>query len=70
MTSAAPLPAEAQQGGTPTRIGVLCLIACQGLAIDALRRALHELGYVEGRTVVFEYRDAGSPLWRRSNGIQ
>jgi ABC-type uncharacterized transport system substrate-binding protein len=56
--TSAPLPAEAQQARAPTRIGVLCLIPCQGLAVDAFRRALQELGYVEGRTVVFEYRDA------------
>src|SRR5262245_14326678 len=55
---AGPLAAEAQQTRTPTRIGVLCLIPCQGLAVDAFRRALRELGYVEARTVVFEYRDA------------
>ena len=54
----APLPVEAQQAGRPPRIGVLCLIPCQGLAVDAFRRALRELGYVEGRTLVFEYRDA------------
>src|SRR5258705_1799069 len=54
----APLPCEAQQAGRPPRIGVLCSISCQGLAVDAFRRALRELGYVEGRTLVFEYRDA------------
>ena len=58
----APLSIEAQQAGRPARIGVLCLIPCQGRAADALRGALRELGYVEGRTVVFEYRDAG---WNR-----
>ncbi len=54
----APLSVEAEQSGRPARIGVLCDIPCQGLAVDAFRRALRELGYVEGRTVVFEYRDA------------
>src|SRR6266436_8424771 len=54
----APLFAEAQQPGRPPRIGVLCSISCQGFAVDAFRRALRELGYVEGRTLVFEYRDA------------
>jgi putative ABC transport system substrate-binding protein len=56
--TSAPLPTEAQQAVTPTRIGVLCLMPCQGLAVGAFRRALQELGYAEGRTVVFEYRDA------------
>jgi putative ABC transport system substrate-binding protein len=53
-----PLPAEAQRAGTPARIGVLCLIPCQGLAVDAFRQALRDLGWIEGRTLVFEYRDA------------
>ena len=56
--TSAPGPAKAQPSGTPVRIGILCLIPCQGLAVDAFRRALQELGYIEGRTVVFEYRDA------------
>ena len=54
----APLSVEAQQAGRPARIGVLCSIPCQGPAVNAFRRALRELGYIEGRTVVFEYRDA------------
>jgi putative ABC transport system substrate-binding protein len=54
----APLAAEAQQASKPARIGVLCLIPCEGLGVDAFRRALRDLGHVEGRTLVFEYRDA------------
>jgi len=53
-----PIAAEAQQMGKPARIGVLCQVPCRGRAVDAFGRALVELGYVEGRTVVFEYRDA------------
>jgi putative ABC transport system substrate-binding protein len=53
-----PLPAKAQPAGTPVRIGVLCLIPCQGFAVDAFRQALRDLGYVEGRTLALEYRDA------------
>ena len=30
----------------------------QGFAVDAFRQALRDLGYVEGRTLVLEYRDA------------
>jgi len=52
------LPATAQQAGTPVRVGVLCLIPCEGFAVDAFRQALRDLGYIEGRTLVFEYRDA------------
>src|SRR5437879_11438915 len=51
---ATPLAAEAQQAGKMYRIGVLC----QGRAVDAFVRALRGLGYVEGRTVEFDYRDA------------
>jgi putative ABC transport system substrate-binding protein len=53
-----PLGAEAQQAGKLARIGVLCLIPCEGPGVDAFRRALWDLGYVEARTLVFDYRDA------------
>ena len=54
-----PLPVKAQQSGTPIRIGILCLIPCQGFAVDGFRQALRDLGYVEGPKLVLEYRDAG-----------
>jgi putative ABC transport system substrate-binding protein len=54
----APFTAEAQPASKPARIGVLCLIPCEWLGVDAFRRALRDLGHVEGRTLVFEYRDA------------
>ncbi len=50
--------AEAQQAAKVARIGVLCLIACDGPGVDAFRVALRDLGYVESRTLVFEYRAA------------
>lgn len=63
----APLAAEAQQTSKPARIGVLCLIPCEELGVvDAFRRGLRELGHVEGRTLVFEYRDAQWKLERLS----
>jgi putative ABC transport system substrate-binding protein len=55
---AAPVGGEAQQAGKVARIGVLCPIACDGPSVDAFRLALRDLGYVEGRTLVFEYRAA------------
>jgi putative ABC transport system substrate-binding protein len=55
---AAPLAAEAQQAGKVARIGVLCLLACDGSDVDAFRLTLRDLGYVEGRASVFEYRAA------------
>jgi putative tryptophan/tyrosine transport system substrate-binding protein len=59
-----PLGAECQPAAKPARIGVLCLIGCTGLGVDAFREALRKLGYVEGRTVAFEYRDAAGKAER------
>jgi len=55
-----PLAADAQQAGKIYRIGVLETIsATLNVAnLDALRKGLRELGYVEGRNVVIEYRSA------------
>lgn len=57
---AAPLAARAQQGGKIYRIGILEPIpASQNAAnLDALRNGLRELGYVEGRNLIIEYRSA------------
>jgi len=57
-----PLAAECQLAAKPARIGVLCLVGCEGSGIAAFRGALRDLGYVEGRTLAFEYRvAAGKP---------
>jgi putative ABC transport system substrate-binding protein len=57
---AAPLAAPAQQVGKVYRIGILETIpALQNAAkLDALRKGLRELGYVEGRNLIIEYRSA------------
>ena len=57
---AAPLAASAQQGGKVYRIGILETIpaARNAANFDALRKGLRDLGYVEGRNVVIEYRSA------------
>ena len=57
---AAPLAAQAQQAGKVYRIGILEAIpAAQNAAnLDALRRGLRDLGYVEGRNLIIEYRSA------------
>jgi putative ABC transport system substrate-binding protein len=60
----APLATEGQPPGKMYKIGVLCLVVCEGPEVDGLRVALRELGYVEGRTVDFEYRAAGGDLDR------
>ena len=57
---AAPLAAEAQQAGKPARVGILALTTFTPvpLAVDHFRAGLRELGYVDGQTVLFEYRAA------------
>jgi putative ABC transport system substrate-binding protein len=55
---AAPLAAEAQPAGKVWRIGYLGSGSAsgQGNRADALRAGLRELGYVEGKNIVIEYR--------------
>jgi putative ABC transport system substrate-binding protein len=56
---AAPLAAEAQQVAKIPRIGFLAVdLANNPRAVEAFRQGLRDLGYVEGRNVVIEYRDA------------
>jgi putative tryptophan/tyrosine transport system substrate-binding protein len=56
---AAPLTAEAQQAAKVARIGLLTTNLSTGPHLrDAFRQGLRDLGYVEGRNVVIEYRDA------------
>jgi putative ABC transport system substrate-binding protein len=55
---AAPLAAEAQEGKV-ARIGWLAVNLAPNLQFsEAFRQGLRDLGYVEGRNVVIEYRDA------------
>src|SRR5713101_8382654 len=62
---AAPLAAEAQQAARVARIGWLgdSPAATPHLRV-AFRQGLRDLGYVEGRNVVIEYRDAEGKLER------
>ncbi len=55
-----PLLARAQQVGKIYRIGILETIpaARNAANLDALRKGLRDLGYVEGRNLVIEYRSA------------
>ena len=57
----APFIARAQQIGKTYRIGILeaVPVAQNAANLDALRRGLRELGYVEGRNLIIEYRSAG-----------
>src|SRR5437867_3244315 len=56
----APLAARAQQAAKVYRIGILETIpaARNAANLDALRKGLRELGYVEGRNLTIEYRSA------------
>src|SRR4029434_2939578 len=52
-----PLAAEAQQPGIVPRLGVLWPIF-ENAELEAFRQGLRELGYVEGKNIVIEYRYA------------
>jgi putative tryptophan/tyrosine transport system substrate-binding protein len=62
---AAPLAAGAQQAGKIARIGYLGTnLAVSPHLPEAFRQGLRDLGYVEGRNVVIEYRSAEGKLER------
>ena len=56
---AAPLAPGAQQAAKVPRIGILGIspVAGPGSRLEALLQGLRDLGYVEGRNVVIEYRN-------------
>ncbi|HEU4343027.1 MAG TPA: ABC transporter substrate-binding protein, partial [Candidatus Binatia bacterium] len=58
--------AEAQQRQKIPRIGVLSVTSPATIParLDAFRQGLHELGYVEGKNIVIEYRYADGKLDR------
>src|SRR5262245_58098132 len=54
---AAPLAARAQPGGKVSRVGVLANgSATSSPPVDAFRRGLRDLGYVEGQNITLEIR--------------
>ena len=57
---AVPLSAEAQQAAKVHRIGMLetTSMALNAANLEAFRQGLRELGYVEGRNYIIEYRSA------------
>ncbi len=64
---ATPLAADAQQTAKVPRIGYLQgSVAASPRLPEAFRQGLRDLGYVEGRDVVIEYRDAEGKLERLS----
>ena len=52
-----PLASEAQQAGKVARVGVGCIAGCP--PITAFEEGLRELGWVDGRNIIIEYRSAG-----------
>jgi ABC-type uncharacterized transport system substrate-binding protein len=52
------LPAEAQQPKKVPRIGYLSVLALSAMAerTEAFRQGLHEVGYMEGKNIVIEWR--------------
>jgi putative ABC transport system substrate-binding protein len=61
-----PLAARAQQAKRIPRIGILLFAKADLAVIDPLLRGLETLGYVDGKTVSLEYRDAGGNYERAS----
>ena len=62
---AVPLVADAQQAAKIARIGYLSGSLASGLhTTEAFRQGLRDLGYVDGRNVMIEYRDAEGKLER------
>ncbi|HSF59968.1 MAG TPA: ABC transporter substrate binding protein, partial [Candidatus Binatia bacterium] len=62
------LPAEAQEPAKIWRIGVLVSSSASLNASrdQALRQGLHEIGYVEGKNIIMDYRFAEGKLDRLS----
>jgi putative ABC transport system substrate-binding protein len=60
------VPARAQQPTPGPRIGFLTAISASSMSarMEAFRKGLHELGYVEGKNIVSEYRYAEGKLDR------
>ena len=66
MLLALRVPAEAQQPARILRIGILIAgsASSNSARVEALRQRLRELGYVEGKNIVIEYRYAEGKLER------
>lgn len=67
----APLLADAQEAGKTPRIGFLRHSRGANARDEAFRQALRDLGWVEGKNIVFDYRWTAVkgptyPRWQRS----
>src|SRR5215468_3000921 len=58
------VPVEAQQSGKIPRIGILISASASNATrrVQALQQGLHQLGYVEGKNIIIEYRYAEGKL--------
>src|SRR5688572_22705267 len=65
-TLAWPLPVPAQQAGRMRRIGILLYSKQEQATISPMLRGLEALGYVDGKNVAIEYRDADGKFDRLS----
>jgi len=64
-TVGAPFPAGAQEAGKVARIGYVSTnLAANRHVVESFRAGLRDLGYVEGRNLVIEYRSAEGQLQR------
>jgi putative ABC transport system substrate-binding protein len=61
-----PLPVRAQQTARMRRIGILLYAKQEQANISPTRRGLEALGYVEGKNIAIEYRDADGKFERLS----
>jgi putative ABC transport system substrate-binding protein len=59
-----PLATGAQRPGKSPRIGILHLGAAADSLTEAFEQGLHDLGYVEGKNLVLEYRFAAGQFER------
>ena len=64
LTAASPLAARAQQTARIPRLGILLFTREDLGVINPMLRGLEALGYVDGKTVAIEYRDAGADYAR------
>jgi putative ABC transport system substrate-binding protein len=67
----APRAAEAQQAAKIARIGFLTFNTGANPHLrEAFLQGLHDLGYIEGRNVVIEYRSAEGKLASNSESLE
>ena len=59
-------PADAQQPARVPRVGFLSAVPLSNMSarVEALRQGLRELGYIEGKNIVVEWRNAEGKLDR------